>query len=194
MEFTKVFDIDLNFVNIPSQPLVVVMDKEVWETDSIRGIICILIPEYIDSEDRTDDWILRIKFARKIAMLSLSEGKNVDVFDKKKGIIKNNFSSAEDDDDYLEDDDLGESQLIEVSNEVEFLESLIKLGVIKILQREDSTYFTQEKIECSKCSHRLNGECNVYKNNIFIDDCDSVTSGNINKYNNGRYEYIIIND
>ena len=178
MEFTKVFDIDLNFVNIPSQPLVVVMDKEVWETDSIRGIICILIPEYIDSEDRTDDWILRIKFARKIAMLSLSEGKNVDVFDKKKGIIKNNFSSAEDDDDYLEDDDLGESQLIEVSNEVEFLESLIKLGVIKILQREDSTYFTQEKIECPKCSHRINGECNVYKNNIFIDDCDSATSGN----------------
>lgn len=191
MVIQKLFDISLKTKNDTTQPLLVVLGNEVWETNSIRGIMCILIPEYLDSEDIIDDWVLRVKYARRVAMISIADNKNIDVYDSEKGLIKNNFSAADDDEDYSEVNDLDDKMIIDVTNEVVFLKSLIKIKFINILQRKDSTYFSDEKIECIKCSHRASGICDVYKTEDINDDCDSATSGNIKKYENGSYFNVI---
>lgn len=183
-------------VKKPMLPLVVIKpDFEVYESDSIRGLMCALIgSDYEDNEDEIDDWNSRIIYARKIAMASLKDGIEVIVYDKEKGIIKNNYAAASDDEDYEDDEKYNEEMKIEVSNEKEFLKSLIKLGAIVIYQRIDSNQFEEGNVDCQQCSYAENGVCNIYKFKIADSKdiiCNSGTMCNINESENGG-EYRII--
>lgn len=148
---------------IPELPFVIIRsDGVVGEADSIRGVISIIIPEYMDAEDSVDDWNLRVKYARKQAMFALRENKNIVVYDKEKGIINNNYAAAEDDDDYFIDEEVNEK--IYVNSEKDFLRSLARLGIIKFLQWDDIDF--SDLVNCDKCAHYKDGICNVYNTNI----------------------------
>ncbi|MFT8349215.1 hypothetical protein [Clostridium saccharoperbutylacetonicum] len=160
-------------------PLMIIKpNMEIYESDSIRGLMCALVgSEYEDNEDKIDDWNARVTFARKVAMAAIKDDLKVVVHDNEKGKIENNYAAHQDDEDYEVDinDENKEEKYIEVSNEKEFLKSLIKLGTIVIYERIDSKQF-EENVTCRECSHGKTGICNVYKTKIENNEkCDSGT-------------------
>lgn len=166
--------------------MVIKSNGEVYESDSIRGVMCAVVGrEYEDNEDETDDWNFRVMYARKMAMSSLRDNINVVVHDIEKGIIKNNYAAALDDEDYIDDiQEYAEEINVEVGNEKDFLKSLAKLGAILIYEREDSHQFLEDNIQCQECSHGKIGVCAVYKFKIEAKDnreCSSGTKCNIDE-------------
>lgn len=192
MEVKKLCDEDFQVTGIATLPLILLIDGgTIWEADSIRGLMQGLIDEYADAEDEIDDWLLRVKFARKIAMANVEIGEKVIVYDNVKGIIKNNYASIEDDDDYKEEFNINDAIKIDVSSDKEFLKSLVRLRAISILEREDSKYFSSDIVECNKCSHKVGDKCPIYKcsiNSLVV--CENGTDGKIKRYKGGRYSLI----
>ena len=131
---------------LPVMPVIVAMDGLVSEACSIKGAAAIVIGNhYYDSPDKNLDWNLRVEAARKECMKALSRGIEVVVYDKRQGIIQDNFAAAEDDADYeLEDEN---PVKIRVENDKIFLLSLASLGAIRLLEREDSFFFSPDPDE-----------------------------------------------
>lgn len=154
--------------SIPRLPFIIIReDGTVGEADSIRGIISIIIPEYLDAEDSLDDWNLRVRYARKQSMFVLGRGINVLVYDNEKGIINNNYAAAEDDEDYEIQSDIVNFEIIYVNTERDFIKSLAKLGIITLLERNDVNILSNNiKIKCNKCAHCEDDICKVYDANI----------------------------
>ncbi len=125
---------------IPVMPIIVAMDGIVCEACSLKGAVAIFIGNhYYDSPDENLDWNLRVEAARKECMKALSRGIEVVVFDKRQGIIHDNFASTKDDEDYKIENETPET--IRVENEKVFLLSLANIGAIRLLEREDSFLF-----------------------------------------------------
>lgn len=142
-----------NFIK-PSKKLVMAMPGEiVGESDSVKGLICLLIPQYADGEDELDDWHMRLKYARSEAMRSLERDIDVIVYDKAEGgVISNNYGVSEDDPDYVYDvAENKEVKKIDIGTEEAFILSLIKLESIAVMERADSSIFNiEEYIEENK--------------------------------------------
>lgn len=122
---------------IPVMPIIVSMEGYVAEASSIKGAAAIIIGNhYFDSPDENLDWNLRVEAARKECMKALRYGKEAVVFDKRTGIIKDNYAAADNDEDYKIDKENPEQ--VRVENDCVFLLSLVRLGAIRLLEREDS--------------------------------------------------------
>jgi hypothetical protein len=199
-DYRIICDLKSNEVESAKLPLIIAFDGIVGESKSIRGLTSILIKEYADAEDEIDDWQLRVNFARTECMKAVLNGKDVVVYDRTKGIIKNNYAAAEGDSDYEYDDDFNEETVakIYVDNERDFLLSLVKIGSIVILEREDSNQFKDDKevTYCKDCIHNTNAICNVYKSKIedLNNTCVSGTKSNVSEYQGGIYNNVIIDN
>lgn len=187
VDYRIICDLDNSGAIVPKMPLILAMKGKVGEAKSIRGLICLLIHEYIDAEDSIDDWNLRVKYARREAMNVLINNIDVVVYDRNKGVINNNYAAAKDDPDYEIDEN--KAIKIYVDSEKDFLMSLVKLGSIKIFEREDSFQLKQSnKVSCNKCSHRNGCICSIYKKKIDKNiECESGTESSIEEYTGGRY-------
>ncbi|WP_027633452.1 hypothetical protein [Clostridium hydrogeniformans] len=183
-------------VKIAKLPLLIGFDGMVGESDSIRGLLNILIKEYSDAEDENDDWHLRVKLARSECMKALAYGIDAVVYDEEFGIIKNNYAADISDSDYEVDNEVDNILKIYINDEKKFLLSLIELGVIKILERDDSFYFKSDnKVLCEECNHRLNNVCGIYKSKILDMNgyCASGTNSNLNEREDGKYHEVQAN-
>lgn len=183
-------DKGLENVKVAQLPFIIVTeDGIVGEADSVRGLISIIIPEYMDAEDDIDDWNLRVQYARRQAMFAIQNNITIDVYDKIKGKINNNYAAAADDDDYSEEDDI-DNKKIYVDDEKSFLFSLKNIGNIKLLQRTDVDLLLTTA-SCDKCAHNTNGICSVYKSKIdnLKEKCES---GILNIDAKANAEYFIL--
>jgi hypothetical protein len=130
---------------LPVMPVIVAMEGLVSEACSIKGAAAIIIGDhYYDSPDENLDWNLRVETARKECMKALGRGVEAVVYDKRQGVIQDNFAAVEGDEDYEIDDD---PEKIHVENDKVFLLSLARIGVIRLLEREDSFFFRPDPDE-----------------------------------------------
>ncbi len=172
-------------------PLVVAKDGNVLETDCLRGVLCIAIPGYIESEDLTEDWIYRVEVARKISMLYCMKY-NIKILSEKKEIPPN-YAVDLKNEDYELDPELPE-EIIHVDSEKKFILDLDRIGYIKVVEREGANIFIDNKFEdleekdCEQCSYKKENRCNVYRSNKFP-GCESLTNGFIDK---GKGKYVDI--
>lgn len=126
-------------VKAPSlQLLMVLSDESIVEADSILSLLTALIGKDYTLADNETKCLLRIKLARREAMAAIQNDINVVVSDGN-SLINNNFAANKEDTDYKYTKEELESALkIRIDDEKLFLQSLNKLGVIRILERVDS--------------------------------------------------------
>ena len=148
---------------LPTMPIIVAMEGFVGEACSIKGAAAIVIGNhYYDSPDENLDWNLRVNTARKECMKALGRGIDAVVYDKRYGIIPDNFAAQEDDEDYEMDDE--DPEKIHVENDRVFLISLAKIGAIRLLEKENSFFFRPDPNEIGN-----KGESNEYPEGSYID-------------------------
>lgn len=187
---------------VPVMPLIVMLeDGTMGEARSMRGAVTLIVGnEYLDSEDEITDWHLRVEAARRFEMNALKYNVESIVWDSRKGIIRDNYAVDEDPDYEIE----GEPEKIRVDNERLLLLSLMKLGLIKVMEREDS-YFLRphdkwEQVSgikcCGTCWHRKEDNekliCYVYnqvKDKTAGNDCSTYmfNAGEYKEYKGGTY-------
>lgn len=188
----------LNETMVPEMPLIIVLKNGVTgEARSLRGATAIVVGSiYYDAEDSEDEWHYRLEYARKESMRALSSGVNIKIMDKNMGKIKSNYAVDPDDPDYEEDTDNSIPIEIFIEDEKQFLYSLNKAGIIRILEREDSFIFKEDNSKkhiCGNCKLKKEDNskilCDVYdayKNDS--DRCGScVTNGSVDFYKGGTY-------
>lgn len=125
---------------LPVMPIIVALEGLVSEACSIKGAAAIVVGNhYYDSPDENLDWNLRVEAARKECMKALSRGIEAVVYDKRHGIIQDNFAANKDDEDYERENENLEK--IHVENDKVFLLSLANIGAIRLLERDDSFFF-----------------------------------------------------
>lgn len=190
-----VFDSDNKIEAIvPTMPLLIIKDNgNIWEANSIRGAVSTVIGKnYLECKNSSEEWYQRLLSARKECMKSIHKNLLAEIYDKRKGLIRNNYAVPSDDPDYIVDSNK-ESKFIRfrIDNDRLFLLSLMKIDSIVILEREDSFQLRPhpkwQKLEngesfqsCFTCIHNLgeNNKCPVYdikiKNNPGI-NCSSYT-------------------
>lgn len=192
---------------VPVMPLVIILnDGTIGEAKSIRGLMTLIVGnEYIDAEDAMDDWHLRIRTARSESMKALSRGINAVVYDKRNkkdnGIINNNYASTNNDPDYDNEESSGYIYKIRVEGEKLFILSLIQIGAIKVLERQDSHLLISDECthQCVDCSYKKMMQegkniCTVYSSIIKEGDgtdCESYSNKNIKEYKGGTYINIV---
>lgn len=165
---------------VPTMPLLVVLENGVvGEATTVRGIVSIIIGnEYLDIEDRTTEWHVRVETARREVMKALSRDINAVVYDKRVGVVENNYAAAPEDPDYDDDPDELAPFKVRVENDRLFILSLLQLGGMKVLERTDSYMlrphkkWEEEKLSngalqcCGRCLHAEDNEnkiiCPVY--------------------------------
>ncbi|MFZ5985813.1 MAG: hypothetical protein ACOYWZ_01630 [Bacillota bacterium] len=174
----------------PQMPLqaIIICSGTVWEAKTIRGAAAVIIGnEYLYEKDSTREWSMRVEAAKKEAFKAAKAGINAVVFDSRKGII----SGGKDSKNKRNDDT--ERIKIHVENDRLFLLSLVRIGALRILERED-TYFLRPHQKwnllmqskgalqcCSNCLHRIYDKriiCPVYneeKEQTDGTDCGSYT-------------------
>lgn len=156
---------------VPEMPLIIALDNMiVGEAKSIRGAMAIVVGnEYLDCEDSQDEWNFRLQKARSVAMRSLAYNQDVLVCDSRikenNGVIPNNFAASAADPDYEVDEAASEDQenpplKIRIENDKVFLLSLVNIGNITILEREDSFLLRSSNIVplkqcCSTCGFKI---------------------------------------
>ena len=158
---------DLENMKVPSMPLLVMPgDGTIWEAASIRGAAAVVIGnEYLDTDDGIVEWHMRVETARKEAMKALAADIDAVVFDSREGIIRYNYAAGRDDPDYQDDEDetAGVTARILVDTDRLFLLSLMDLGAIKVLERDDSyqlrTHPKWDLVSESKGAIRCCGTC-----------------------------------
>ena len=134
------FEPGMEVSKIPVMPLIIATDDIVAEAMNLRGAASVVIGNhYNDSPDENMDWNLRVKAARKICMNLLSNNIEAIVFDSRIGVVKDNYAAKDNDEDYNIDNENPEK--IIVDNDKLFLLSLVKLNIIRLLEREDSFFF-----------------------------------------------------
>lgn len=198
---------------VPTMPILIVLGNgEIYEARSVRGAVAAVIGSiYLDAEDSVDEWNLRVDCARHEAMKALANDVNVVLYDSRQGIIKNNYAAADDDPDYQDDDEPARKRTFKLHIETDrlFLLSLLTLGSIKILERDDSYIFRNHPMwtdlhknggadqRCEKCFFLTNdGEgpyCSVYNYPVTADYGTQCSSYNISipgfteEYKGGNY-------
>lgn len=122
----------------PAWPLVIInRDGQLFDAATIRGSVAAIIgSEYLDAQDETDDWLLRVEHARREAMLGTMADLQVRIIDNIKGVIPDNYTASEDDPEYALNPDLPIIDL-NVTTERSYLFSLAIYGAIRLLQRAD---------------------------------------------------------
>lgn len=173
---------DRENVEIPKLPFIVVVNGVAYETDCVLGIMCIVVDnKYQDNEDINDGWLFRVQYGRKVAMEMLLRGLDVVVYDDDKGIIKNNYAANENDEDY-EDESPENAYKLNITTEKQFLKCLADLGIITIMEREDSKVFRDINI-LEKCSFNNNEKCIAFGGICDCKDqiCESHTKYDINE-------------
>lgn len=125
---------------VPTMPLLVALENgAVGEATTVRGIVSIIIGnEYLDIEDRITEWHVRVEAARREVMKALSRDINAVVYDKRVGVVENNYAAEPDDPDYDDDPDEPAPFKVRVENDRLFILSLLQLGGMKVLERTDS--------------------------------------------------------
>lgn len=165
---------------VPTMPILVVLENGViGEAKTIRGAASIVIgDEYLDIEDRSTEWHVRVQAARHEIMKALAREKYAVVYDSRKGIIENNYAAEPNDPDYDDDPDEPDPFKVRVENDRLFILSLLQLGGMKVLERADSYMlrphrkWEEEKLSngalqcCGRCLHAEDNEnkviCPVY--------------------------------
>lgn len=189
---------NLEQTKIPHMSILIVLPNGiVGEAKTIRGAVAIVIgSQYFDAEDAVDEWHYRVELARRECMMMMSEDIYTVVYDKRRGVISNNYAAAPGDPDYEEP--VGQPYKIRVDSERTFLYSLASLGIIRIMEREDSFLLkdykpTGEKC-CNACIYKTEEPtglfCEVY-NEPPEDGKDCTSFGkiesNIEEYSGGTY-------
>lgn len=151
-----------DLTQVPKMPLLIIQDGIVFEANSVRGAMAALVgPEYLDCESSETEWLVRVELARKESMKALARDIDTIVYDFREGIIKNNFAAKEGDPDYEGTSE--EDIQIRVEDDRLLLLSLVKIGAITILEREDSFLFRKhpkwELIETSSGVLKNCGRC-----------------------------------
>ncbi|MTI67828.1 MAG: hypothetical protein FH753_14680 [Firmicutes bacterium] len=174
----------------PTLPLVVVLrDGKVGGTDSIKGAVSLIVgKDYLKSKDETANWYKRLFVARKESMAAIGRGIYAEVYDKRKGVIRNNYAVKPNDPDYEMEEDAGESEKIRIENGKSFLLSLANIKAIALLEREDSFQLRPHKIwdeinsgkrekQCKKCLHKYeNLKTSSTMCNVFLDKVKNLDS------------------
>lgn len=176
-------------VTEPQMPLqIIIKDTEtVWEAKTIRGACAVVIGnDYLEAKDSNEELDMRIKAAKQEAEKAKKRGINA--------VVKNADTEGKNNAKAVE---------IRVENDRLFLLSLIKIGSISILERED-TYFLRPHQKwnvlmqsegalqcCSNCLHRISNKriiCPVY--NAEKEQTDGTDCGSYTIYpGHFKYEY-----
>lgn len=191
-------------IQIPVMPLIIIKNDEIMgETKTIRGAVSIVLgSSYFDVEDSGTEWFMRVQEARRASMRAIMDDKYVIVWDDRTGKIKSNYAADSDDEDYEEPNT--PPIKINVATDRLFLLSLLKLGEIRILEREDSyllrpheDWKTEARKQCcKKCIYKADPgqefNCPVYnikRNELEGRDCTSfsINQSNIEEYKGGMY-------
>lgn len=124
----------------PSWPLIVITrDGHMYDAATIRGAVASIVgAEYLDAQDETDDWILRVQHARREAMLGTMADLQIKIIDDIKGVIPDNFTASADDPEYALDLNQPITTL-NVTSERSYLFTLAAYGAIRLMQRSDAT-------------------------------------------------------
>jgi hypothetical protein len=138
---------DKENTKVPELPLLIVFDNQVIaEANSISELVALIVDmeSYLKADDETK-WRLRLKAARHEAMKSLQYGQDVCVFDEKIGVVSNNYAVDPNDPDYQKDEEDEPSDLkIIISDEKEFILSLVRIEAVRVLERSNSQNFLKE--------------------------------------------------
>lgn len=132
----------------PAWPLIVITrDGRMYDAATLRGAIAAVAgAEYLDAQDETDDWILRVEHARKEAMLGTMADLQIRIIDNVQGVVPDNFTASADDPDYAFDDELPIIDL-NVTTERSYLCSLAAYGAIRLMQRADVALLQDASID-----------------------------------------------
>lgn len=105
-----------------------IADEAIIDAETIKDIVaCIVGPEYYDCEDNLDDWNMRLRAARNLAMQMLQFDKEVVVVSDGQ-LIPDNMGTNLDDPDYAMDHEVDFQ--IDIASELSFLESLKEMDMI----------------------------------------------------------------
>ncbi|MTI65548.1 MAG: hypothetical protein FH753_03005 [Firmicutes bacterium] len=137
---------------IPTLPLVLICDDgKIFETDKVKGAVSIFTGrDYIKIDNKDERWYKRL-FAANNLVKKEKEEINIEIFDKRKGVIDNNFVIAPKESKYLLKSNTNSLKL-RIDNDKLFLLSLLKMRTFSLLEREDSFIFKQQK------KHKLNNK------------------------------------
>lgn len=165
---------DPDNTKVPSMPIVIVLSNGiVGEARTIRGALAIVAgSEYFDSEDSIDEWNFRVEIARKEAMIAMGRNIYAVVYDKRYGIIPENYAVDLSEEDYEPEE--GIPAKIHVETDRSFLYSLTRIGAITLLEKEGSSILSnwegQDHQKCENCQYKVaheNGfKCDVYNYKI----------------------------
>lgn len=192
-------------VKVPTMPLLIVLDNGlIAEARTMRGAVaCVVGREYFDAEDSIDEWHYRVEASRKEAMKAIMRDIYAVTYDERKGVIECNYAADPDDEDY-EIETLDPPLKIRVENDRLFLLSLMEIGSIRVLEREDSFLLRPNRAWeehgpmqcCNKCIYKedINDEfiCPVYNEKNNGNDGKSCSSfvikdGNVKDAPGGSY-------
>lgn len=151
---------DKEAIAVPTMPILIdTKDGCIWETDSIRGAVSIVIGDsYLHCNNEADQWHQRLMEARKQSMFAISRNVFAKVHDSREGMIRDNYAVDDSDPDYL--DDPGKPILIRIENDKSFLLSLLLIGAVEIFERIDSYQLRPLDIslnqtqDCNMCVHK----------------------------------------
>ncbi|MTI71917.1 MAG: hypothetical protein FH751_16850 [Firmicutes bacterium] len=140
---------------IPTLPLVLICnDGSIIETDKVKGAVSIFTgKDYIKINNKDEGWYQRLFAANNL--VKKEKDINIEIFDKRKGIIDNNFVIAPKESKYLLKSNT-KSLKIRIDNDKLFLLSLLKMRTFSLLEREDSFIFKKSK------KHKLNNNESLY--------------------------------
>jgi hypothetical protein len=157
---------DLDNTVVPGMPIVIVLSNGIiGEAKTIRGALAIVAgSEYFDCEDSIDEWNFRVEIARKESMMAIGNNIYAEVYDRRAGIIPENYAADPRDEDYEPEE--GIPVKIHVETDRAFLYSLARIGAITLLEKEGSSILSNWKGEgqqkCKNCQYKIPHE-NVFK-------------------------------
>lgn len=132
----------------PTWPLIVITRGGLmYDAATLRGAVAAVAgAEYLDAQDETDDWILRVEHARKEAMLGTMADLQIRIVDNIKGVIPDNYNASSDDPEYAFDTDRPIIDL-NVTTERAYLCSLAAYGAIRLMQRSDVSLLQDASVD-----------------------------------------------
>ena len=140
----KLYDIGQNEQPImPTKPLLIIKDQTVWEAESVEDAITIVLGEKYLLLDEKEKWNERAQRARMEVLMGLGRNQNLQVMHSKLGVIRLNYASEQDEE---FESFKGNKIDIMIDNDKAFLLSLVRIGVLVILENVNSSIF-QENIQ-----------------------------------------------
>jgi len=140
----KLYDIGHNENRVmPTKPLLIIKDQTVWEAESVEDAITIVLEEKYLLLDEKEKWNERVQLARMEVLMGVGRNQNLQVMHSKLGVIRLNYTREQ-------DEEIGSFKGIKtnimIDNDKVFLLSLVRIGVLVILENANSSIL-QEKIQ-----------------------------------------------